>query len=205
MTNHCSVLFFATSLICNSNVQPATIDFELGQTESLLGQWTLTSICDSSTSFKSFYAPWLTLSLLEHWCCTAEKFKLVGVEVSKLKRRRREKRGRKGEEKEEEEEKMFTNVLLPCVISHLEFSKVWNICVICPLPVKSSSFLVRQKWIRTMHDLTELIFSFLTSARQVTSNTLGSFKMMCPDWEFEDSVMTFEHLYYPESQFCHCS
>jgi hypothetical protein len=155
-----------------------------------------TSMCDSRTRTKSVHTPWLTLSLLEHWCCTAVKFKLIGGMYPSLKKKHEYRRWRK---------KVSPNVLLPCVISHLEISTVQNICVTCSLSFKSSSFLVRYKWIRTLHDLGELIFSLLTLARQVTSNSLRPFKMMCPDWKCEDSVMTFEHLYYPESQFCHFS
>lgn len=89
-----------------------------------------------------------------------KKLKLLVGEVSKLK-------------------KQFTNFLLPYVISNLEFSKVQDVCVMYPLKVKSSSFLVRQKWIRTIPDLGELTFSLLTLARQVTSNTLWSHLKWC--------------------------
>lgn len=72
-----------------------------------------------------------------------------------------------------------TNFLLSCVIANLDFPEVKNVCVMCPFSVKSSSFLMRQKWVRTIHALGELTFSLLTLTRQVTSNTIWGHLRWC--------------------------
>lgn len=72
-----------------------------------------------------------------------------------------------------------TNFLLSCVIANLDFPEVKHVCVMCPFSVKSSSFLMRQKWVRTIHALGELTFSLLTLTRQVTSNTIWGHLRWC--------------------------